>query len=82
MSNRKSKAVIRDFKLLQRCTTGAVKTFIGLFISGFLAGIAYEEIIGIGTWHGFHVETKELNICFTPPSGCSALIAQQISKAQ
>jgi phospholipase D len=43
--------------------------------------VAYEEMLGIGTWHSFHPKTERLNVCFTPPPGCGSLIAQEISKA-
>jgi len=55
---------------------------IGILIFGFSLGVAFEEINGIGTWHSYHPETKQINICFTPPAGCGNLIALEISKAE
>jgi len=51
-------------------------------IFGITLSIGYEEIVGVGTWHSYHTETDKFNVCFTPPSGCGILIAQQISKAK
>ena len=39
-------------------------------------------MVGIGTWHKFQSDTDKINVCFTPPSGCGSLIAQQISQAK
>jgi len=49
---------------------------------GIAIGVGYEEMIGIGTWHRFQEDTDKINVCFTPPSGCGSLIAQQITKAK
>jgi phospholipase D len=55
---------------------------LAVFLLGVSAGVAYEETIGIGTWHSFHPTTDIFNVCFTPPSGCGALIAQQVAEAE
>ena len=39
-------------------------------------------MVGIGTWHSYHKDTASVNVCFTPPSGCGGLIAQEIVKAR
>lgn len=58
-----------------------VRAIIAVLLLGISIGVAYEEMIGVGTWHRFHPDTGKLNICFTPPSGCGSLVAQEISKA-
>ncbi len=79
---KRSEAFARNITTLSKHTSKPMKAAIGLLISGFLAGIAYEEFIGIGTWHSYALKTEKINICFTPPSGCGALIIQQISRAK
>lgn len=59
-----------------------IRSIITVLFIGIAIGVAYEETVGIGTWHRFHPHTDKLNVCFTPPSGCATLIAQEISKAQ
>jgi phospholipase D len=54
----------------------------GLFILGITIGVGYEELVGIGTWHKARLNTDRINVCFTPPSGCGSLIAQQIVDAK
>jgi phospholipase D len=51
-------------------------------ILGISLGVAYEEMVGVGTWHSFHPSMDKVNVCFTPPSGCGGLIAQEISQAE
>lgn len=58
-----------------------VRSIIAVLLFGISIGVVYEEMVGVGTWHRFHPDTDKLNICFTPPSGCGSLIAQEISKA-
>lgn len=58
-----------------------IRSIVAILFLGISLGIAYEEMVGIGTWHSFHPKTEQLNVCFTPPSGCGSLIAQEISKA-
>lgn len=59
----------------------SLRSALAVFLLGASAGVAYEEIIGIGTWHSYHPKTDAFNVCFTPPSGCGALIAQQVMQA-
>lgn len=59
-----------------------IRSITAVLFLGITIGVAYEEMVGIGTWHQFHTKTEQLNVCFTPPSGCGALIAQEITKAQ
>ncbi len=59
-----------------------IRSIIAIFTLGLGAGIAYEESVGIGTWHKFPAPTDEINVCFTPPSGCGSLIAQAIAGAK
>jgi phospholipase D len=62
--------------------SASAKAIVTIFALGVSLGIAYEEMVGVGTWHNFHAETDKINVCFTPPSGCGSLIAQEISKAK
>ena len=62
--------------------SASAKAIVAIFVLGVSLGIAYEEMVGVGTWHNFHAETDKINVCFTPPSGCGSLIAQEISKAK
>lgn len=59
-----------------------VRSIIVVLMLGISFGIAYEEMVGVGTWHNFHSDTDKVNVCFTPPSGCGSLIAQEVSKAK
>ena len=54
------------------------------FLLGIGSGIAlYKEIEQNNVnWHSFHTETDTLNVCFTPPSGCGSLIANEIARAK
>lgn len=58
-----------------------IRSIIAVLFLGISIGVAYEEMVGIGTWHSFYTETEKINVCFTPPSGCESLIAQEITKA-
>ena len=60
---------------------GPIRSIIAILFLGISLGVAYEEMVGIGTWHSFHPDMDKLNVWFTPPSGCESLIAQEISKA-
>jgi phospholipase D len=62
--------------------SASAKAIVAIFVLGVSLGIAYEEMVGVGTWHNFHADTDKINVCFTPPSGCGSLIAQEISKAK
>ena len=59
-----------------------IRSIIAIFMLGVGCGVGYEEMVGIGTWHSYHPKTDLVNICFTPPSGCGSLIAQEITKAK
>jgi len=59
-----------------------MRSIIAVLVLGISIGVAYQEMVGVGTWHNYHPETDKLNVCFTPPSGCGSLIAQEISKAK
>ncbi len=59
-----------------------IRSIIAVLAFGISLGVAFEEMVGIGTWHGYHPDTDNINICFTPPSGCGSLIAQEIVKAK
>jgi len=63
-------------------TKKPIQSIIVIFTLGVTVGVGYEELVGIGTWHKFQAETEKINICFTPPSGCGSLIAQQIVGAK
>ncbi len=59
-----------------------IRSILAILALGVSLGIGYEEMVGIGTWHKFQADTDKINVCFTPPSGCGSLIAQQITKAR
>ena len=59
-----------------------MRSIIAVLVLGVSIGVAYEEMFGVGTWHSYHPPTDKLNVCFTPPSGCGSLIAQEITKAK
>ena len=61
---------------------GSIRSIVAVLMLGAAIGVAYEEFVGIGTWHSFHAKTDNFNVCFTPPSGCGDLIALQVSKAK
>jgi phospholipase D len=61
---------------------GINSSVIATLIFGFILGVGFEEINGIGTWHSYNDSTGKINVCFTPPAGCGNLIAREISKAQ
>lgn len=79
---KRSQIFISNLKQVSGFSSKPFKAIIALFISGFLGGVAFEEFVGIGTWHSYAPPTEKVNICFTPPSGCGALIVQQISRAE
>jgi phospholipase D len=58
-----------------------IRSIVVVLALGFSLGVAYEEMVGVGTWHSFHPNTDKVNVCFTPPSGCGSLIAREISQA-
>jgi phospholipase D len=58
-----------------------IRSIVAVLFLGISLGVAYEEMLGIGTWHSFYPKTERLNVCFTPPPGCGSLIAQEISKS-
>lgn len=58
-----------------------LRSIITIFMLGVATGVGYEEIVGVG-WHSFNIDTDKFNVCFTPPSGCGSLIAQEIAKAK
>lgn len=72
------KAVLKYFGLPQRSLSAIVAA---LFIGASLA-VAYEEYVGIGTWHSYNAPQGQMNVCFTPPSGCGDLIAGEIARAK
>jgi phospholipase D len=59
-----------------------VRSIVAVLILGISLGVAYEEMVGVGTWHNFHADTDKINLCFTPPSGCGDLIAREVARAQ
>lgn len=54
------------------------------FLSGIGVGIGYHELYyPTAAWHSTHTtDTNNINVCFTPPSGCGSLIAREIAKAK
>lgn len=59
-----------------------IRSIIAVLTLGISIGVGYEEFVGIGTWHSYHANTDRFNVCFTPPSGCGSLIAQELVKAK
>jgi phospholipase D len=59
-----------------------IRSIVTVLALGISLGVAYEEMYGISTWHSYHTKTEHINVCFTPPSGCGSLIAQEIVKAR
>ncbi len=58
-----------------------IKAIVTALFIGASAAMFYEEFYGIGTWHKFNSPPGKISLCFTPPSGCGSLIAQEIVKA-
>lgn len=79
---KRSEGFVSSVKQISKFSSKSIRLVISLLISGFLAGVAFEEFIGIGTWHSYSPSLDKVNICFTPPSGCGALIVQQVSLAK
>lgn len=79
---KRSDVFLKNITKLGKSSSKGVRFVISILVLGFSAGIAFEEFIGIGTWHSYSTPLDKVNICFTPPSGCSALIIQQISRAK
>ncbi len=73
---------IRAFASLFKNSKTPLRSIITILSLGIGIGIAYEEMVGVGTWHSFDQDTKKINLCFTPPSGCGGLIASQIAKTR
>ncbi len=81
--NRKLKKThIRHGLNFFRFSKKPIRSILVIFTLGVSLGIAYEEMVGIGTWHKFPANTDRINICFTPPAGCGSLIAQKIAGAK
>ncbi len=59
-----------------------IRSIISILALGVSLGVGYEEMVGIGTWHSYHPQIDNFNVCFTPPSGCGSLVAQEIVKAK
>lgn len=59
-----------------------LRSILAILLLGISLGVTFEEMVGIGTWHKFPATTSEINVCFTPPSGCGSLVAQQIAGAK
>jgi len=67
--------------MVRKKTTKFKGSILGI-IFGVSIGFGYEEFYGIGTWHSAEMETKDANVCFTPPKGCADLIAKEIQSAR
>ena len=76
------KSIINYMIKLGGFNKAPIRSIIAVMAFGISLGVAYEEIVGIGTWHSYHARTDNINVCFTPPSGCGSLIAQEIVKAR
>ena len=87
MARRRSKKLIKPSTIRHMLrffgfSRKPIASILAVLMLGIGLGVAYEESVGIGTWHSFHPETDRFNVCFTPPSGCGSLIARQIKLAE
>jgi len=56
------------------------KSMLFAFAIGALSGVGYVDFTK-RQWYSQDADLKAVNVCFTPPSGCSELIAREISHA-
>lgn len=77
-SNRKIGQLKRISKTIPK-GNGSFKWIFALII-GFISGLTYIEF-DKASWYEIGT-SGEINICFTPPSGCGELISREISKAK
>lgn len=56
------------------------KSILFAFAIGALSGVGYVDFTK-REWYSQDADLKAINVCFTPPSGCSELIAREISHA-
>jgi len=56
------------------------KSLVFVFAIGALSGVGYVDFTK-REWYSQDADLKAINVCFTPPSGCSELIAREISHA-
>ncbi len=52
------------------------------FLLGIATSISYSVVSDTTSWKSFSIKNDNVNICFTPPSGCGLLVAKEISKAK
>lgn len=57
------------------------KSLFFAFVCGMLSGIGYTDFEK-KQWYAAAEPVGQINLCFTPPSGCGELIAKWISRAQ
>jgi phospholipase D len=75
--------MVRRKVTLSRSTFNKISSLphLAVFFLGFLAGFEYYEF-DKGEWLSASQPTREVNVCFTPPAGCGALIAKEIHQAK
>ena len=57
------------------------KAIVYAFLLGAFTGLSYMDF-SKKSWYSQSSELSDINVCFTPPSGCGDLIAREISHAQ
>ena len=57
------------------------KSIVLAFLIGVFSGISYIDF-NKRTWYSQPSELNDINLCFTPPTGCADLIAKEIFHAQ
>jgi phospholipase D len=57
------------------------KPLIYAFLFGIFSGIGYIDF-NKRNWYSQDTNLEDINLCFTPPSGCSELIAKEIFRAK
>lgn len=71
------KKLIRTFNTLNKTNSSILITFL----AGITLGYGYKEIT-VAHWLSTPVKIEDVNVCFTPPQNCEALIVQQLVQAK
>jgi phospholipase D len=58
-----------------------IKIIISIITLSIGFGVFIGDSLGIKSWQSHNIQTDKINICFTPPSGCANLIANEIHNA-
>jgi len=57
------------------------KAIVYAFLIGAFTGLSYMDF-NKKSWYSQNTNLADINICFTPPSGCGDLIAREISQTK